>query len=50
MAPFLALGGYIDFLVPRAYANGRGAIAGLTNLFPVGPHPCFSDNVSGSPF
>lgn len=33
-APFLVLGGYIDFLVPSAYANGHGAITGLANLFP----------------
>jgi dihydrodipicolinate synthase/N-acetylneuraminate lyase len=41
-APFLVLGGYIDFLVPSAYANGHGAITGLANLFPVSPRPCFS--------
>lgn len=34
-APFLVLGGYIDFLVPSTYANGHGAITGLANLFPV---------------
>jgi L-threo-3-deoxy-hexylosonate aldolase len=33
-APFLVLGGYIDFLVPSAYARGHGAITGLANLFP----------------
>ncbi|KAH9483914.1 Communesin biosynthesis cluster-specific transcription factor cnsN [Psilocybe cubensis] len=33
-APFLVLGGYIDFLVPSSYANGHGAITGLANLFP----------------
>jgi len=33
-APFLVLGGYTDFLVPSAYANGHGAITGLANLFP----------------
>jgi L-threo-3-deoxy-hexylosonate aldolase len=33
-APFLVLGGYIDFLIPSAYANGHGAITGLANLFP----------------
>jgi dihydrodipicolinate synthase/N-acetylneuraminate lyase len=36
-APFLVLGGFIDFLVPSAYANGHGAITGLANLFPVSP-------------
>ena len=34
-APFLVLGGYIDFLVPSAYVNGHGAITGLANLAPV---------------
>ncbi|PPQ93278.1 hypothetical protein CVT25_015276 [Psilocybe cyanescens] len=33
-APFLVLGGFIDFLVPASYANGHGAITGLANLFP----------------
>ncbi|KDR81682.1 hypothetical protein GALMADRAFT_59768 [Galerina marginata CBS 339.88] len=33
-APFLVLGGYTDFLIPSAYANGHGAITGLANLFP----------------
>ncbi|KAF8965260.1 dihydrodipicolinate synthetase [Flammula alnicola] len=33
-APFLVFGGYTDFLVPSAYANGHGAITGLANLFP----------------
>ncbi|EPQ58331.1 aldolase [Gloeophyllum trabeum ATCC 11539] len=36
-APFLVLGGFIDFLVPAAYANGHGAITGLAN---VAPHAC----------
>lgn len=35
-APFLVLGGYADFLLPSAYANGHGAITGLANVAPVG--------------
>ena len=34
-APFLVLGGFIDFLIPSAFANGHGAITGLANLAPV---------------
>jgi len=34
-APFLVLGGFIDFLVPSAYANAHGAITGLANVAPV---------------
>ncbi|KAF8308095.1 aldolase [Clavulina sp. PMI_390] len=33
-APFLTLGGFIDFLLPSAYANSAGAITGLGNLAP----------------
>ncbi|KAJ7774494.1 dihydrodipicolinate synthetase [Mycena maculata] len=33
-APFLVLGGYIDFLTPSAFANGHGAITGLGNVSP----------------
>jgi len=33
-APFLVLGGYADFLLPSAYANGHGAITGLGNVAP----------------
>ncbi|KAG8855918.1 hypothetical protein FRB91_001539 [Serendipita sp. 411] len=33
-APFLVLGGFIDFLLPSLYANAHGAITGLANLFP----------------
>ncbi|TFK55120.1 dihydrodipicolinate synthetase [Heliocybe sulcata] len=33
-APFLVLGGFIDFLIPAAYANGHGAITGLANVAP----------------
>ncbi|EIM90320.1 dihydrodipicolinate synthetase [Stereum hirsutum FP-91666 SS1] len=33
-APFLVLGGFIDFLVPSTFANGHGAITGLANLAP----------------
>ncbi|KAF9814023.1 hypothetical protein IEO21_05326 [Rhodonia placenta] len=33
-APFLVLGGYADFLLPSAYANGHGAITGLANVAP----------------
>ena len=34
-APFLVLGGYADFILPAAYANGHGAIIGLANVAPV---------------
>ncbi|GJJ12647.1 hypothetical protein Clacol_006891 [Clathrus columnatus] len=34
-APFLVLGGFIDFLVPSIYANAHGAITGLGNVAPV---------------
>lgn len=34
-APFLVLGGFADFLLPGAYANGHGAITGLANVAPV---------------
>lgn len=34
-APFLVLGGFIDFLVPGAFANAHGAITGLGNVAPV---------------
>ncbi|KAG7092555.1 hypothetical protein E1B28_008904 [Marasmius oreades] len=33
-APFLVLGGFIDFLTPSAYANAHGAITGLGNVAP----------------
>ncbi|KAF9265471.1 dihydrodipicolinate synthetase [Marasmius fiardii PR-910] len=33
-APFLVLGGFIDFLTPSAYVNGHGAITGLANVAP----------------
>ncbi|KDQ60979.1 hypothetical protein JAAARDRAFT_151922 [Jaapia argillacea MUCL 33604] len=33
-APFLVLGGFIDFLVPSAHAYGNGAITGLANVAP----------------
>ncbi|KAF4615027.1 hypothetical protein D9613_003119 [Agrocybe pediades] len=33
-APFLVLGGFVDFVVPSAFANAHGAITGLANLFP----------------
>jgi len=36
-APFLTLGGYIDFLTPAAFAKGSGAITGLANI---APHTC----------
>ncbi|EJD02436.1 dihydrodipicolinate synthetase [Fomitiporia mediterranea MF3/22] len=32
--PFLVLGGYADFLLPSAFANGHGAITGLANIAP----------------
>ncbi|RDB21132.1 L-threo-3-deoxy-hexylosonate aldolase [Hypsizygus marmoreus] len=31
---FLVLGGYTDFVVPSAFANGHGAITGLANVAP----------------
>ncbi|KAJ7109459.1 dihydrodipicolinate synthetase [Mycena epipterygia] len=34
IAPFLVLGGFIDFLTPSAFANGHGAITGLGNVSP----------------
>lgn len=34
-APFLVLGGFIDFMVPSAFANAHGAITGLGNFAPV---------------
>ncbi|KAJ6572916.1 dihydrodipicolinate synthetase [Mycena sp. CBHHK59/15] len=34
LAPFLVLGGFIDFLTPSAFANGHGAITGLGNVAP----------------
>jgi len=33
-APFLVLGGFIDFLTPSSFANGHGAITGLANVAP----------------
>ncbi|THH17531.1 hypothetical protein EW146_g3299 [Bondarzewia mesenterica] len=33
-APFLVLGGFIDFLVASTFANGHGAITGLANVAP----------------
>lgn len=33
-APFLVLGGFVDFLVPATYANAHGAITGLGNVAP----------------
>ncbi|KAK7054784.1 hypothetical protein VNI00_003247 [Paramarasmius palmivorus] len=33
-APFLVLGGFIDFLTPSTYANAHGAITGLGNVAP----------------
>ncbi|KAF7304817.1 Dihydrodipicolinate synthetase [Mycena kentingensis (nom. inval.)] len=32
--PFLVLGGFIDFVVPSAFANAHGAITGLANFAP----------------
>ncbi|KAJ7219350.1 hypothetical protein GGX14DRAFT_389929 [Mycena pura] len=31
LAPFLVLGGFIDFITPSSFANGHGAITGLGN-------------------
>ncbi|KAH9940529.1 dihydrodipicolinate synthetase [Epithele typhae] len=33
-APFLVLGGFIDFVLPTAYVNAHGAITGLGNVAP----------------
>ncbi|KAF9454561.1 dihydrodipicolinate synthetase [Macrolepiota fuliginosa MF-IS2] len=33
-APFLVLGGFIDFLTPSHFANAHGAITGLANVAP----------------
>lgn len=33
-APFMVLGGFIDFLIPSTFANGNGAITGLANIAP----------------
>ncbi|KAJ7632702.1 hypothetical protein FB45DRAFT_512413 [Roridomyces roridus] len=33
-APFLVLGGFIDFLTPSAFSNAHGAITGLANCAP----------------
>ncbi|KAH7889381.1 hypothetical protein F5I97DRAFT_519240 [Phlebopus sp. FC_14] len=33
-APFLVFGGFTDFILPSAYANGHGAITGLANVAP----------------
>jgi len=34
LAPFLVLGGYSDFILSSAFANGHGAITGLANIAP----------------
>lgn len=34
-APFMVLGGFIDFLIPSTFANGHGAITGLANIAPL---------------
>ncbi|PIL34090.1 hypothetical protein GSI_03801 [Ganoderma sinense ZZ0214-1] len=33
-APFLVLGGFIDFVLPTTYVNAHGAITGLANVTP----------------
>ncbi|KAL1942729.1 hypothetical protein VTO73DRAFT_4969 [Trametes versicolor] len=33
-APFLVLGGFIDFLLPSTFVNAHGAITGLANVAP----------------
>jgi len=33
-APFMVLGGFIDFLTPSIFANAHGAITGLANIAP----------------
>lgn len=33
-APFLVLGGFVDFLLPSVFAGAHGAITGLANLYP----------------
>lgn len=37
-APFLVLGGFVDFLLPSSFANAHGAITGLGNVAPVSRH------------
>ena len=34
-APFLVLGGFVDFLVASTFVNAHGAITGLANVAPV---------------
>lgn len=37
-APFLVLGGFVDFLLPSSFSNAHGAITGLGNVAPVSSH------------
>lgn len=37
-APFLVLGGFIDFVLPTTFVNAHGAITGLANVAPVSVH------------
>lgn len=41
-APFIVLGGFIDFLLPSTFSNGHGAITGLGNVAPVSLELTFS--------
>lgn len=42
---FLVLGGFTDFLLPGAYANGHGAITGLANVAPVSEQTLYDTRV-----
>ncbi|KAF5377046.1 hypothetical protein D9757_007706 [Collybiopsis confluens] len=45
-APFLVLGGYVDFVTPSTYANGHGAITGLANIAPYAAVKLFEVSVA----
>ena len=38
-APFLVLGGFVDFVLPTTFVNADGAITGLGNVAPVSKRP-----------
>ena len=38
-APFLVLGGFVDFVLPTAFVRAHGAITGLGNVAPVSLFP-----------
>jgi len=48
-APFLVLGGFIDFLLPSLYANGHGAITGLANAYPYTLHALWTASLATLP-